>query len=245
MHSLFSTTFRAFSVVVLSLAISATAAESGFQSLFNGKDLTGWDGLKEYWSVREGAINGQTTAERKLPANTFLVWKGGEVKNFELRLSFRLMADNPEARANSGIQFRSKLLDPATFVVGGYQADIDFTRPYVGMLYEEKGRGIIMKPGETIRVITGADGKHQVEQAAPAADTAKTVAAAYKRNEWNDVVIIAEGSRMRQWFNGTLTAEVTDLDEPRAAKSGILAFQLHTGPPMTIQFKNIQLKTLP
>ena len=135
---------------LLGATVAATAADSGFQSLFNGKDLTGWDGLKEYWTVRDGAITGQTTAEKKLPANTFLVWKGGETKNFELRISFKLTADTEQKSANSGIQFRSKVLDPEKFVVTGYQADMDLAGRYIGMFYEEKGRGIMMKPGEKI-----------------------------------------------------------------------------------------------
>ncbi|MEO5957757.1 MAG: DUF1080 domain-containing protein, partial [Opitutaceae bacterium] len=111
-------------------------------------------------------------------------------------------------------------------------------------LYEEKGRGIMMKPGEKIRISTGADGKHKVD-VLETPTTPAAVAAAYKKSEWNDFVIVAEGNHIRQWLNGTLTADVTDLDEPRAAKSGVLAFQLHVGPPMRIQFKNVQLKTLP
>jgi hypothetical protein len=237
--------------VLLALGLAALfsfpafAAEPGFTSLFNGKDLNGWSGLEGFWSVQDGTITGQTTAEKTPKANTFLVWQGGEVRNFELRLSYRLHADNPDGRANSGIQFRSKLLDPVAFIVSGYQADLDFARPQVGMLYEERGRGILMKPGETVRIVTGADGNHRVEPAGPAADPAATVAAAYRKGEWNELRIVAEGNRIRHWFNGTLTADVTDLDEPRAAKSGVLAFQIHTGLPMRIQFKDIRLKHLP
>jgi hypothetical protein len=225
-------------------ALSASAAADGFKDLFNGEDLSGWDGLPGFWSVRDGAITGQTTAEKTLKANTFLVWQGGEVKNFELRVSFRLLADNSEARANSGIQFRSKVIDPATWAVAGYQADLEFTRPYLGMLYEERGRGIMMKPGESVRISTGADGKHVVEvRGTPT--TPAAVAAAYQKSEWNDMVIIAEGDHIRQFLNGVLTADVIDLDAPRAATSGVLALQLHTGQAMTIQFKYIRLKALP
>jgi hypothetical protein len=112
------------------------------------------------------------------------------------------------------------------------------------MLYEEKGRGIMMKPGENVRITTGADGKHAVEVLGTPT-TPAAVAAAYKKGEWNDMVIIADGDHIRQFLNGTLTADVIDLDTPRAAKSGVLALQLHTGPAMTIQFKNIRLKVLP
>ena len=233
-------------LLALAAACVAHAADSsaGFKDLFNGKDLTGWDGLPGFWSVKDGAITGQTTAEKPLKANTFLVWQGGDVKNFELRLSFRLLANNTQPFANSGIQIRSKVLDAATFVVGGYQADMDYTRPYMGMLYEEKGRGIMMKTGEKIRIGTGPDGKHQVDVldtlTSPAA-----AAAAYKKDEWNEFVIIADVNHIRVFLNGTPTADVLDFDEPRAAKSGVLALQLHVGPPMAVQFKDIRLKTLP
>jgi hypothetical protein len=221
------------------------AAEPDFKPLFNGKDLSDWDGMPGYWSVRDDAITGQTTAEKTLKANTFLVWKGGDVKNFELRLSFRLLADNPQARANSGIQYRSKVLDPATWVVGGYQADMDFTRPYLGMLYEEKGRGILMKAGERIRILpAGGDGKPQIESAGTPTDPAELVAS-YRKGDWNEMVIIARSNHFQHFVNGKLTAEATDLDDGKVAKSGVLAFQLHTGPPMTIQYKDIRLKVLP
>lgn len=226
-------------------SVSASAAEDGFVELFNGKDLTGWDGMPGFWSVRDGAITGQTTAEKTLKANTFLVWKGGEVKNFELRLSFRLLANNNEARANSGIQYRSKLLDPTTFVVGGYQADIDFTRPYLGMLYEERGRGIMMQAGQRIRILpVGGDGKPVIEPAGIPTDPAELVAS-YRKSDWNEMVIIARWNHLQHFVNGKLTAEATDLDETKAQLSGVLAFQLHTGPFMTIQFKDVRLKTLP
>lgn len=238
-------------LIALSLALvapfsfSAPAAEGGFQELFNGKDLTGWAGLPGFWSVRDGAITGRTTAEMPLKANTFLVWQGGDVKNFELHLSFRLLCDNTESRANSGIQYRSKFLDAPTFALGGYQSDIDFTRPYIGMFYEEKGRGIMMKAGERIRVLPGgADGKPKIETAGAPTDLAELVASFHK-SDWNEMTIIARGNHFEHYVNGKLTAEATDLDPAKAAASGLLGFQLHAGPPMTIQFKNIRLKVLP
>ena len=237
--------FLISALTVAAFAAVSHGADPDFKPLFNGKDLAGWDGMPGFWSVRDDAITGQTTAEKTLKANTFLVWKDGELKNFELRLSFRLLADNTQARANSGIQYRSKIIDPATWVVGGYQADLDFTRPYLGMLYEEKGRGILMKAGERIRVLAaGADGKPKIEVAGSPTDPTELVAN-YHKGDWNEMTIIARENHVQHFVNGKLTAEVTDLDEAKAAKSGVLAFQLHTGPPMTIQFKNIRLKTLP
>jgi hypothetical protein len=235
------------------LAFSSRAADNG-KSIFNGKDLTGWEGLPDYWSVRDGAITGQTTAEKKLTSNTFLIWKGGEVKNFELRAKFKLSVNNDAGFANSGVQYRSKIIDAAGFVVGGYQCDIDTGR-YIGMLYEEKARGILMQPGQKI-VIAGmadapeAEGKKKAKQKAKV-ETVATVTtkeqldAAYKAGEWTELRIVAKGNHLQHYINGKLTADVTDNDPEKRSMSGVLALQLHQGQPMTIQFKDLQLKTLP
>ncbi len=244
-----------FSLGVALLAPLALAADAGFKPLFNGKDLSGWEGLKEFWSVRDGAITGQTTEQNVLKANTFLVYKESEPADFELRLKFKLTAQNPANRANSGVQYRSKLNDPATFVVGGYQADIDSPFRYTGMLYEEKGRGILMATGEKVRIglTTQVDdakkkgGKRsdtKIEKL-PGATSSEDIAAAYKLGEWNELVIIAKGNHLQHFVNGKLTADATDTDPAYSPKSGVLALQLHQGPPMTVQFKDIQLKILP
>jgi hypothetical protein len=233
-------------VSLLVTSLSAAAADTEFKSLFNGKDLTGWEGNLGFWFVREGAIVGQTTWATPTKGNTFLVWKGGDVKNFELHVTFRLTPNNDAAFANSGVQYRSKIVDPANWVVGGYQADMDFAGKYIGMLYEEKGRGILMQPGQSIRVKSGLDakGKAQVETARTPT-TPEEILAAYKKADWNQLVIVANGHRLQHYLNGKLTAEVDDLDETRRAASGLLALQLHAGQPMTVEFRDIRLKTLP
>jgi hypothetical protein len=248
-------TLRLVSLAFLALATSSfvLAADAGFKSIFNGKDLTGWAGLS-FWSVKDGAIVGQTTAEKPTKGNTFLVYQDGAPANFELRASFRLSAQNDKAFGNSGIQYRSRIVDPAGYVASGYQADIDISGQYTGMLYEEKGRGLIMKPGEKIRIgatTSIADpkkpgakkSKTEIEQL-PGATPAAEILAVYKKGDWNELVIIAEGNHVRHYLNGKLTADVTDTDPALAPKSGILALQLHAGPPMTIEFKNLQLKML-
>lgn len=228
------------------LAVHGQAAEAGFKSIFNGKNLSGWEGNTAFWSVRDGAITGQTTAANPLKSNTFLIWKGGDVKNFELRLSFRLTGQNDKEFANSGVQYRSRIVDAAAFVVGGYQADMDLTGKYLGMLYEEKGRGILMGPGEKVRVgpIPAGQKKAAVEKLSTVTSTA-ALAAAYRKGGWNDFVVIAEGNHLRHYLNGVLTADVTDLDEAKGAKAGVLALQLHQGQPMTVEFKDVRLKSLP
>ena len=247
------------SLVLVAIASAAVAADAGFQSIFNGKDLTGWEGKTNLWSVRDGAITGQTKSEADLPtANTFLVYKGSQPANFELRMKFKLTAQNDKAQANSGVQYRSKVIDAAEFIVGGYQADIDGGR-YIGMLYEERGRGILMQPGQKIRIdppkaeAAEADAPKKGKQkgAKAAVEMVSTVTTpeqlkeAYKFGEWNDLVIIAKGNHTQHFVNGKLTADVTDNDPAAAAKSGVIALQLHRGPPMTVQFKDLQLKTLP
>jgi hypothetical protein len=245
---------------LIALALAATAslaaaADPGFKPIFNGQDLSGWDGLKEFWSVRDGVITGQTTAENVLKANTFLVWKGAEPANFELRLMFKLTPNNDRNQANSGVQFRSKVFDPATFAVSGYQADIDSTGRYAGMLYEEKGRGILMGPGEKIKIGAttmiddakkkgGKRPQTEVEKL-PGGTAATDVLAAYKIGDWNQLTIIAKGNHVQQFLNGKLSADVTDTDSTLAPKSGVIALQLHVGPPMTVQFKDIQIRILP
>ena len=214
-------------------------AEQGFVKLFNGKDLTGWDGNPKLWSVKDGAITGQTTAECPAKGNTFLVWTNGTVADFELRCSFKLTPGDNKGFANSGIQYRSKILDPVNWVVGGYQADMEAGPTYTGILYEERMRGILALRGQ--KVVCGQDGKPQV--VGSVGDPA-VIAAEIKKGDWNNYVIIAKGNHLQQFINGKQTIDVTDECEAKRAMSGVLALQIHQGAPMMAQFKNIRLKKL-
>ena len=226
---------------------SMPAAEPGFKSLFNGADLTGWEGNPELWSVRDGAITGVTKAEPKLTHNTFLVYTNGDVSDFELRLSYRI------EKGNSGIQYRSKVLKQGPFgpIVGGYQADFEAGKTYSGILYEEQGRGILAQRGQKTvikEVETEKDGKARKEtKVVVTGQTDKTSAelqSAIQPEDWNDYVIIAQGNHLQHFINGHLTADVTDEQPAKAARSGILALQIHVGPPMIVQFKNLRMKKL-
>ena len=224
---------RWISLFLLPLALTGVApAQEGARSLFNGKDLSGWDGDPKFWSVRDGAITGTTTPENPTRGNTFLIWKGGTLKDFELWVKFRIQG------GNSGIQYRSR--DLGEWRVGGYQADFEAGDMFTGILYEERGRGILAKVGEKTTV--GADGKPTVTGSVgdPAA-----IRAVVRRGDWNEYHITARGNRLIQEINGKVTVEVIDEDPARRAAEGILALQLHAGPPMTVQFKEIRLKTLP
>jgi hypothetical protein len=212
-------------------------AEKGFLRIFNGKNLIGWDGDPALWSVKEGAITGQTTAENPAKGNTFLIWTNGTLSDFELRCSFKVVPGDAKGFANSGIQYRSKVLDPANWVVGGYQADMEAGATYSGILYEERMRGILALRGE--KVVWDKDGKKHI---LGSLGDAKEIGAAIKTGEWNEYIILAKGNHLQQFINGKQTVDVTDEDESKRALSGVLALQLHAGPPMTVQFKNLRLK---
>jgi Domain of Unknown Function (DUF1080) len=221
------------------LPLVRASDETGFVSLFNGKDLTGWDGVPGLWSVKDDAITGQTTTENPAKENTFLVWTNGVVGDFELRCQFKLVPGDAHGFANSGVQYRSKIVKPSYFVVAGYQADMEAGSTYTGQIYEEKGRGIICWPGQ--KVVITPEGKNNVVGELASRQQAE---AAVKHGDWNEYVIIAKGNHIQQWVNGLATADLTDEQEAKAAKTGVLALQLHAGAPMMAQFKNIRMKTL-
>lgn len=226
-----------------SLCSHAAETEDGFKSIFNGKDLSGWDGNPKLWSVKDGAIVGQTTAENPIKVNTFLIWTNGTTEDFELRCSFKITGQNEKGAANSGIQYRSKVLDAAGWVVGGYQADMEAGPTYTGILYDERGaaggRGIMAARGE--KVVWGADCKKQV---AGSLGKSEEIQAAIKKDGWNDYVIIAKGNHLQHFVNDKPTVDVTDECESKSLKSGVLALQVHVGGPMTAEFKNLRIRTI-
>ena len=202
------------------------------KSLFDGGTLQGWDGDPRFWSVRDGVITGQTTPENPTERNTFLVWRDGVVDDFQLEMEFRIVG------GNSGVQYRSK--ETAKWSVGGYQADFDADGTYSGILYEEQGRGIVAMRGE--KVVIGADGdKRVVGRTAKEEDIREAI----KKEAWNHYTIIANGNRLIQKINGVVTCDVTDEQVDQRRLSGIVALQLHQGPPMLVQFRQIHLKPVP
>ena len=206
------------------------------ESLFNGKTLAGWAGLPAHWTVRDGAITGFTSPANPIHQNTFLVWTNGTVRDFELHLKYRIVG------GNSGVQYRSELMDPAAFVVGGYQADIDSSPRYTGILYEERGRGILCERGQRT-LVKDVDGRPEVK----VIGTVGTPEALQKRinaSDWNEYTIVARGSQVLHFINGHLMADCVDLGS-KAPREGIVALQIHTGPPMKVQFKDIELYRLP
>lgn len=225
--------FLAFSLLALAstLVPSLAAAQGEFKPIFDGQSLKGWDGNPKFWSVKDGAITGQTTADNPTSGNTFIIWKDGELADFELKLKFKIVG------GNSGIQYRSK--DNGNWVVGGYQADFDGAGDWTGTLYEERGRGILAKRGN--KVIIDEKGELKADGATT---PEKEILEAVKKEDWNDYTVIAQGNHLIHKVNGKVTIDVTDNQTAKQAMKGILALQLHAGPPMTVQFKDIQLKVL-
>lgn len=212
---------------------SPTVAESGFQSIFNGRDLTGWSADPTFWSVRDGAIVGECTKEKLPKHNTFCIWEDGELDDFELLARFRIVG------GNSGIQFRGKA--KADWIVGGYQADMDGGNDWTGANYEEGGRGLLAKCGQ--RTVIEKSGKVTVTGEV---GTHAQILAAIHQNDWNEYRITAIGNQIKQRINGVLTCEFTDEQVDRRSMQGVLALQMHAGlPPFTVAFKDLRLKRLP
>ncbi len=210
-------------------ATTARAEDPALVPIFDGESLTGWEGKPEFWRVENGVIIGETTAEKPTKGNTFLIWRAGLVDDFQLELEYRLTG------GNSGIQYRSK--DLGDFVVGGYQADFEAGTKYSGILYEEKGRGILCQRGQ--RITVAADGKKNDGEAI--GDTAK-LQEAIKPGDWNTYRIVAKGPVLQHFINGQLMSETIDKQTGKRVDQGVLALQVHAGPPMKVEFKNILLK---
>ena len=228
----------AFGLILLAVGLVTRVAAAGdddsFRPIFDGKTLDGWDGDPRLWRVAEGAIIGETTKENPAARNTFLIWRGGKPGDFELKAEFRM--PNP-GFANSGIQIRS-WEGPEKWRVNGYQPDMDSTDTYTGTCYGENYRGGLADRGT--KTTWGADHKKTVERFADGKELGKLI----KSRDWNEYHIIARGNRITEKINGQLMCEVIDNDAV-ARRDGIIALQIHAGPPMKVQFRNIRLKEFP
>jgi hypothetical protein len=229
------------------LLVFTATLHAGEKQLFNGKDLSGWEGNTKLWSVEDGAITGKTSdsGETKIGHNTFLIWKGDTVGDFELTFKYRI------EKGNSGVQYRSKELPAGAFgpIVSGYQADFEAGKTYSGILYEERGRGILAQRGQKTSIDpvekNPADPKSQdfKVNVTGAVGDSNEIQAAIKDEQWNDYKIVAKGNHVQHFINGKQTIDVTDNDAAHAPKEGILALQIHAGPAMVVQFKELVLKT--
>ncbi len=220
----------AFAFAAFAAEPNAPAAPAGFQAIFNGRNLDGWNADPKYWKVGNGILTG--TTDGNLDHNRFAVWQGGKVKNFELRVMVRV---NP--LGNSGLQYRSaERPDLGESVVVGYQCDVVPTRAdYDGQLYEERERCILAHASE--KVIVDPKGQPWLAGEFPLRK--------FPPGEWHAYRVLAEGNHLRHWIDGHPTVDVIDLDEKGRALEGVLGVQVHKGPPMKIEYRDFFLKKLP
>jgi hypothetical protein len=222
-------------------APAARAADGGgFVSIFDGRSLAGWDGDPKYWRVEDGCIVGEITPATVLRQNSFLIWRGGTTRDFELKVEYRISAEG-----NSGINYRSTQIPDQPWLMRGYQADIDGSarnRPplrHTGQNYEERGRTFLARRGEIVRV----DASAKPAVIANLGD-ANELAAFIKNEDWNEYHLIARGNVLVHILNGHVMSVVVDDDPANRRLEGLLGVQVHVGPPMKVEFRKIRLKQL-
>lgn len=212
--------------------------DPGFQSIFDGKTLNGWEGNPAYWRVQDGVLVGEITPETRLKSNTFIVWRGGSPKDFELKVDYRITAGG-----NSGINYRSVVIpDPVApenkFAMRGYQCDIDAANRYTGQNYEEKGRLFLALRGQMTRVV-GTRKPVVLSSLGDGAALAEHIGA-----DWNAVHLIIRGNMLVHAINGHVMSMVIDDDPEGRTTAGLIGVQVHVGPPMKVEYRDFRLKNL-
>lgn len=210
--------------------------EPGFQTIFDGKTLDGWDGNPVYWRVENGCLIGEITPETVIKSNTFIIWQGGEPADFEMKLEYRI-----SPLGNSGINYRSAVVpDPVTpenkFAMKGYQCDIDGRNRYTGNNYEEKARLFLALRGQLTRV-TGERPPTLLARTGEEAALLTTITP-----EWNSAHLIIRGNTFVHMINGRVMSITIDDDAANRPAAGRIGMQVHTGPPMKVEYRNIRLK---
>ncbi len=225
--------------------------DDGFAPIFDGKSLNGWKGDSLYWRVENGFLTGEITPETILSRNSFLVWQNGAPENFELKLEYRISQDG-----NSGINYRSEEISGLPYALRGYQFDIDGKNNYTGQNYEERRRTTLAYQGQTVVLNPLPDSLSKLPvsdlvrsnswteaEIIELADVAE-LRSHIKNNDWNSCHLIVNGNNMKHILNGVLMSEVTDNDLLHGRRRGLIGVQVHVGPPMKVEFRNIRLKTL-
>ncbi|MCL2305542.1 MAG: DUF1080 domain-containing protein [Planctomycetaceae bacterium] len=224
-----------FFVCLVSFGLAQQPDKDGFIPLFNGKDLTGWEGNTNIWRAENGCIVGQTEAEgpKKIEKNTFLILKDREFENFVIKFEYRLTKGG-----NSGVQYRSWIMEEEIpYRVAGYQADFDGDNNYTGILYGENYRGILAHRGQIAEV--GSD--HQSKEIGRFVAN-ETLKEKINVEDWNEYEITADGFTFTNKINGQLMSICFDKDEKERRKTGIIAIQAHVGPPMKVEIRNLKIK---
>ncbi|MBC3758690.1 DUF1080 domain-containing protein [Hyunsoonleella sp. SJ7] len=223
-----------------------------FISIFNGENLEGWEGDPTYWRVENGILVGEVTPETILKRNSFIIYQKEQPENFELKLEYRVSESG-----NSGVNYRSEIIEGVPFALRGYQCDIDGKNKYTGQNYEEKKRTTLAYMGEKVNIPQMPDSipktnlrrnvkKNcwQTRKVVESLETIPQLKSYIKSNDWNRVHLKVNGNKMQHFVNGVLMSEVTDLDTINRSLKGYIGVQVHVGPPMKIEYKDIKLKVL-
>lgn len=231
------------------IKISAQNHKNKFVQIFDGKTLKGWEGDPTYWRVENGNLVGEITPSTLLRTNSFIIWREDAPADFELMLEFRITQNG-----NSGINYRSEQLKDVPYALRGYQADIDGLNRYTGQNYEERARTTLAYRGEKVTVESFNSGDSLKDFLKNNAWTKRTVTgssvssdslqAAVKAESWNTCHLIIKGNRLQHFINGVLISDVTDNDTVNRKSKGLLGVQVHVGPPMKVEYRNIRLKQL-
>lgn len=210
--------------------------EEGFVSIFDGKTLNGWKGDPTYWSVKDGVLTGVVTPETLLQQNSFIIWQGGTPRNFELKMQYRV-----SDKGNSGINYRSVSYSPKgqKYALKGYQLDIDGEGAWTGQNYEEKGREWLALRGQMTQIRTGKT-PQVISHLGDKDEMWNTI----NKNGWNEAHIIARDNVIIHLINGKVMSIIIDDDPDGRRMDGLIGVQVHVGPPMKIEYKNIRLKEL-
>ena len=212
----------------------AAGDDSGYELIFDGKTLKGWEGDPKYWRVEDGALVGQVTPETLLKQNSFIIWRGGETKDFELKVEYRISANG-----NSGINYRSVEVPGAPWAMRGYQADIDGQNRYTGQNYEERGRTFNALRGQITRIPPG-----KKAEVIGSLGNAAELESFIKKDDWNAYYLIVRGNTLIHILNGHVMSIVIDDDTENRRFDGLLGVQVHVGPPMKVEYRNFRIKKL-
>jgi hypothetical protein len=211
----------------------APLPETGFEPIFDGKSMDGWDGDAKFWRLENASLIGETTKENQPAQNTFLIWRKSSPANFELKAQYKLTG------FNSGIQYRSIELPDIKWAMKGYQADIDGEQMFTGQIYEERGRGFLALRGQSNYITTGQ--KPGIVGTLGSSDELKAL---IKGADWNDMHIVARGNVLVQYINGRMMSMLIDDDVTNRKLDGLIGIQVHKGPSMKIEVRNIRIRNI-
>lgn len=247
--NIFLITLTLFGLIFLGMSFKDNLIEKdNWIDIFDGETLDDWDGDPTYWRVENGKIIGEVTEETLLVRNSFLIWRGGLTRDFEIKVEYRVSNEG-----NSGINYRSQQVDDVPYALRGYQADLDGSNRYTGMNYEERRRTTIATRGEKVLLPDISDAYSLNKYTERNQWNARIVQESlgdpdslteHINEGWNDYHIIAEGNRLKHFVNGVLMSDVTDEDPINRRFEGLLGVQVHVGPPMTVEYKNFRIKHL-